>query len=276
MRTVIAGFVLSMVFFGVGCRESAETCLCRERILKVSSTTSVDNTGLLKAILPPFEKRTGIKVQVLAVGTGQALKLAEMGDVDAVFVHDRIAEAAFVESGYGIHRTPVMHNDFVIVGPPDDPAGAKGDEVAGALKKIADGKSIFVSRGDESGTHKAELRLWKAAGIEPEGGWYLESGRGQRLNLNMADEKQGYCFIDRATFLTAEDRVDLEILVEGDRRLHNPYSIIPVNPARYPEAAFVEAMALVGFLTSAEGQKRIGEFKVKDKILFHPDALSPE
>jgi len=272
MRSVTAGLVLSLVLGGC-CQKQTETCPCQGRTLKVSSTTSVDNTGLLTAILPHFEKRTGIKVQVLAVGTGQALKLAELGDVDAVFVHDRIAEEAFVAAGYGIHRIAVMHNDFVIVGSPDDPAGVKGDDVIGALKKITDGKSIFVSRGDESGTHKAERRLWKAAEIEPVGEWYLESGQGQRLNLNMADEKQAYCLIDRATFLTAEDKVDLKILVEGDRRLHNPYSVIAVNPARHPEAAFVEAMALAGFLTSAEGQKRIGDFKVQGKILFHPDAL---
>jgi tungstate transport system substrate-binding protein len=239
----------------------------------MSSTTSVDNTGLLKAILPHFEKRTGIKVQVLAVGTGQALKLAEMGDVDVVFVHDRVAEDAFIAAGYGINRLAVMHNDFVIVGPGDDPAGAKGGDVDAALKKITETQSIFVSRGDESGTHKAELRLWKAAGIEPQGEWYLESGQGQRLNLNMADEKKAYCLIDRATFLTAEDQVDLKILVEGDQRLHNPYSVIPVNPARHPEAGFTEAMALAGWLTSAEGQKLIGDFKVKGKALFHPDAL---
>lgn len=239
----------------------------------MSSTTSVDNTGLLKAILPHFEKRTGIQVQVLAVGTGQALKLAEMGDVDVVFVHDRIAEDAFIAAGFGINRLAVMHNDFVIVGPADDPAGARGGDVEAALKKIADTQSIFVSRGDESGTHKAELRLWKAAGIQPQGEWYLESGQGQRLNLNMADEKKAYCLIDRATFLTAEAQVDLKILVEGDRRLHNPYSVIPVNPARHPEAGFTEAMALAGWLTSAEGQKLIGDFKVQGKVLFHPDAL---
>jgi tungstate transport system substrate-binding protein len=240
----------------------------------MSSTTSVDNTGLLKAILPPFEKRTGIKVQVLAVGTGQALKLAEMGDVDAVFVHDRIAEDAFIAAGYGINRVAVMHNDFVIVGPAEDPAGAKGGDVAGSLKKIAESQSTFTSRGDESGTHKAELRLWKAAGIEPQGEWYLETGQGQRLNLNMADEKKAYCFIDRATFLTAEDKVDLKILVADDERLHNPYSFIPVNPARHPEASFTETMALAGWLASAEGQKRIGDFKVQGKALFHPDALT--
>jgi tungstate transport system substrate-binding protein len=240
----------------------------------MSSTTSVDNTGLLKVILPPFEKRTGIKVQVLAVGTGQALKLAEMGDVDAVFVHDRIAEDAFIAAGYGINRVAVMHNDFVIVGPAEDPADAGGGDVSGALKKIAESQSTFASRGDESGTHKAELRLWKAAGVEPQGEWYLETGQGQRLNLNMADEKKAYCFIDRATFLTAEDKVDLKILVEGDQRLHNPYSFIQVNPARHPEAGFVEAMALAGWLTSAGGQKRIGDFKVQGKALFHPDALT--
>jgi tungstate transport system substrate-binding protein len=273
MRTIVLTLVL--VFPG-GCQKPAGNCPCMGRILKVSSTTSVDNTGLLGTILPPFEERTGIKVQVLAVGTGQALKLAEMGDVDAVFVHDPIAEEAFVAAGHGVHRMAVMHNDFVVVGPAEDPAGVKGSQVAEALKKIADTKSAFVSRGDESGTHKAELRLWKAAGIEPAGEWYLESGQGQRLNLNMADEKKAYCLIDRATFLTAEEQVDLKILVEGDQRLQNPYSFIPVNPARHPEASFTEAMALAGWLTSAEGQKRIGDFKMNGKALFHPDALKPE
>ena len=271
MRKIILMLVL---VFASACQKPADDCPCRGRILRMSSTTSVDNTGLLKSILPHFEVRTGIKVQVLAVGTGQALKLAEMGDVDVVFVHDRIAEDAFIAAGYGVNRVAVMHNDFVIVGPPGDPAGAKGTDVAGSLKKIAESKSIFTSRGDESGTHKAELRLWRAAGIGPQGEWYLETGQGQRLNLNMADEKRAYCFIDRATFLTAGDKVDLKVLVEGDERLHNPYSVIPVNPVRHPEASFTEAMALAGWLTSAEGQKLIGDFKVSGKILFHPDALT--
>jgi tungstate transport system substrate-binding protein len=270
MRKAVLPLVLVCVF---ACQKPASDCPCRGRILRMSSTTSVDNTGLLKAILPPFEKRTGIRVQVLAVGTGQALKLAEMGDVDVVFVHDRVAEDAFIAAGYGINRLAVMHNDFVIVGPADDPAGAKGDDANAALRKIAETQSIFVSRGDESGTHKAELRLWKAAGIEPQGEWHLESGQGQRLNLNMADEKKAYCLIDRATFLTAGEQVDLKILVEDDQRLHNPYSVIPVNPARHPEARFTEAMALAGWLTSAEGQELIGDFKVQGKTLFHPDAL---
>ncbi len=273
MRKIL--FPLMLVFLSA-CHQEASDCPCRGRILKVSSTTSVDNTGLLGAILPPFEKRTGIKVQVLAVGTGQALKLAENGDVDAVFVHDHIAEEAFVVAGHGIHRTAVMHNDFVFVGPAEDPADVKGASITQALVKISNAKAVFVSRGDESGTHKAELRLWKAAGVEPSGEWYLESGQGQRLNLNMADEKKAYCLIDRATFLTAEEQVDLKILVEGDQHLHNPYSFIPVNPARHPEASFTEAMALAGWLTSAEGQKRIGDFKVQGKALFHPDALKVE
>jgi len=271
MRRAVFALALLLVS---ACQKPPAECPCQNRILRMSSTTSVDNTGLLKAILPPFEKRTGIKVQVLAVGTGQALKLAEMGDVDVVFVHDRLAEDAFIAAGYGINRLAVMHNDFVIVGPADDPAGVKGGDVNAALKTIADSRSVFVSRGDESGTHKAELRLWKTAGIQPQGEWYLESGQGQRLNLSMADEKRAYCLIDRATFLTAEDQVDLKILVAGDRRLHNPYSVIPVNPASNPEARFTEAMALAGWLTSAEGQKLIGDFKVKGKALFHPDALT--
>ena len=256
-----------------GCRAESPDCPCSKRVLRLSSTTSVDNTGLLAKIIPPFEKRTGIAVQVLAVGTGQALKLAENGDVDAVFVHDRIAEDKFIAAGHGINRLGVMHNDFVIVGPPADPAGAKGSDVVAALKKIAERKSGFVSRGDESGTHKAEKRLWKKADILPEGEWYLEAGQGQRLTLNMADEKSFYCILDRATFLTAADKVELKILVENDPVLHNPYGIIAVNPARHPKAKYVEAMAFAGWLTSAEGQDLIGNFKVNNKILFHPDAI---
>jgi tungstate transport system substrate-binding protein len=265
-------FLFAFLAMATGCREKSDQCPCAGRTLRVSSTTSVDNTGLLAAILPPFEKRTGIKVQVLAVGTGQALKLAENGDVDAVFVHDRRAEEAFVTAGYGVHRIQVMHNDFVIVGPKDDPAKARGNNVAQALTRIAESGATFISRGDESGTHKAEQRLWQEANLVPAGDWYLESGQGQRLTLNMADEKKAYCLLDRATYLTAEDQVALKVLVENDSKLHNPYSVIPVNPARHPEARYVEAMAFAGWLTSAEGQKRIGEFTKGGKILFHPDA----
>jgi tungstate transport system substrate-binding protein len=271
-------FVAVLFLLPACCKNDSTKCTCAERVLRLSSTTSVDNTGLLDVIIPPFEKRTGIKVHVLAVGTGKAIKLAENGDVDAIFVHDRLAEEAFVAAGYGLHRMQVMHNNFVVTGPADDPAGARGHDAVTAFSKIAAAKAVFISRGDDSGTNKAELRLWKAAGIDPKGdqaknAWYLESGQGQRMTLNMADEKKAYCFLDRATFMSAEDQVSSKIIVEGDKRLYNPYSFTAVNQAKHPQARYLEAMAFGAWLTSAECQKMIAEFKIKGRQLFYPDVF---
>lgn len=263
-----AGLILAIWL--CACQQQQTTCRCAERVLRVSSTTSLDNTGLLKAILPPFEARSGISVQVLAVGTGQALKLARNGDVDAVLVHDRQAEEEFMKAGFGIHHTTIMFNDFVLVGPKSDPAAVRGSDAVAALAGIARASATFVSRGDESGTHRAELRLWQAAGIQPRGDWYLESGRGQRLNLNLADEKSAYCLTDRATFLSAADAIDLVVLVEGDPRLRNPYSFMAVNPVQHPQARLPEALALLGWLQSTQARKMIGDFRVQGRILFHP------
>ncbi len=256
------------------CQSNPDSCPCAQRTMRLSCTTSVDNSGLLTAIIPPFEQRTGISVHVLAVGTGKALKLAENGDVDAVLVHDRLAEDAFMRAGHGIHHMPVMHNDFVIVGSAKDPAAVRGLQAVAALEAISRTGSTFVSRGDDSGTHKAELRLWAASKIVPAGKWYLEAGQGMRLTLQMASEKQAYCILDRATFLTAAKQVQLEILVEKDPILHNPYSIMAVNPARHPKARFVEAMAFAAWLTSVEGQRRIGAFRIDDQILFYPEVAA--
>ncbi len=243
----------------------------------MSSTTSVQNTGLLDYILPPFEKRTGIKVKVLAVGTGHALKLAENGDVDAVFVHDHVAEKAFMDAGFGVMHMNVMHNDFVLVGPPSDPAGTKGRDIVSALKAIYTKQSKFLSRGDQSGTHKAELRFWKAAGLSPSGDWYMESGQGQRLNLNTANEKRAYSLLDKATYITAAKDVELKIMVQGDPLLHNPYSFMAVNPARHTETRFVEAMAFGAWLTSPECQKLIGQYRKGSKEpLFYPDVFKAQ
>lgn len=279
-RVILCSLVaVGLAILASGCQKGGvDACACAKRVLRLSSTTSVDNTGLLTAIIPPFEKRTGIKVHVLAVGTGKAIKLAENGDVDAIFVHDRLAEEAFVAAGYGLHRMQVMHNDFVLVGPAADPAGIRGSKAAAAFSKIAAAGATFVSRGDDSGTHKAELRFWKAAGFDPlavraANSWYLESGQGQRMTLNMADEKKGYCLLDRATFVTAEKQVSLKILVEGDKLLYNPYSLTVVNQARQPQARYVEAMAFAGWLTSRECQKMIADFKVGGKQLFYPDVF---
>jgi tungstate transport system substrate-binding protein len=276
MTTSLSGIVGFLLLLGSACSQpenASRAGSCAKRTLRLATTTSVDNTGLLKALLDPFQKRTGIKTHVLSVGTGQALKIAERGDVDLVMVHDREAEERFVSQGFGVRRVAVMHNDFVIIGPAADPAKAKGANVAAALERVARAKAPFVSRGDDSGTHKAELRLWKRAGVKPEGAWYQESGQGQRLTVNMANEKQAYCITDRATFLDARKAISLRILVEGDPTLHNPYTAIAVNPARHRHAKHVEAMALIGWLTSAEGQKLIAEFRRDGAVLFHPDVI---
>lgn len=258
----------------LACSTEQAPCPCQNRTLRLSSTTSVQNTGLLDYVLPPFEQRTGIKLKVIAVGTGHALKLAENGDVDAVLVHDAIAEKAFMDAGYGLWHMNVMHNDFVLVGPASDPAKTKGKDILAAFKAIHSAKAKFVSRGDQSGTHKAELRFWKAAGLEPSGDWYIESGQGQRLNLNTADEKHAYCLLDRATYITAEKDVDLKILVQNDPRLHNPYSFMAVNPSKHQGIHYLEAMAFGGWLTSPECQALIKKFRNGSaQALFYPDAI---
>ena len=241
--------------------------------LKLATTTSTENSGLLGVLLPPFEEKFGIKVDVIAVGTGKALTLGENGDVDVVLVHARAAEDKFIEEGYGVNRRDVMYNDFIILGPSDDPAGIKGESnIILALKKIADCKAYFVSRGDDSGTHKKEKVLWQDAKISPEGEWYMEIGQGMGAALQVANERQAYVLCDRGTFLAYKDKIDLIILSEGDVLLFNPYGIMAVNPARYPQLKYLEAMQLIAWVTSVEGQKIIGEYKKEGEILFHPMA----
>lgn len=243
--------------------------------LRVATTTSVDGTGLLSALLGPFTERTGIQVSVIAVGTGQALKLGELGEVDLVLVHAPAAEQAFLDAGFGVNQRRLLHNDFVLVGPASDPAGVRG--AAGALEAmslIARAQAPFISRGDDSGTHKKELSLWAAAGIgKPAWPAYLDAGQGQRATLEMASQRRAYCLLDRATFLSARDRVELEVLLERGESVQNPYSAIVVNPARYPDSAYLEAMLLVGWLTSPEGQRIIQEFKLGGEQAFFPDAV---
>jgi len=244
--------------------------------LKLATTTSTENSGLLGILLPPFEERYNIKVDVIAVGTGAAIQLGENGDVDVVLVHARAAEDKMVEEGYGVNRRDVMHNDFIIVGPPDDLAGIKGEKDAAlALTKIANSEKqvFFVSRGDKSGTHIKELELWQSAGIEPQGEWYLEIGQGMEAALLVADERQGYVLTDRGTYLATKDKIELVILSEGDPRLFNPYGIIAVNPAVHPHVKYMEAMQLIAWMTSLEGQKIIGEYKQHGEVLFFPDAI---
>ncbi|KPJ61513.1 MAG: tungsten ABC transporter substrate-binding protein [Latescibacteria bacterium DG_63] len=243
--------------------------------IRLATTTSTDNTGLLELLLPPFTKQHGIGVEVIAVGTGKALKLGELGDVDLVLVHDRASEEKFLASGFGVNPRDVMHNDFVIVGPSADPAGIGGmKDAAGAVKKIAQSKSLFVSRGDESGTHSKEKQLWKAAGVNAEGKWYLSAGQAMGAVLMIATEKQAYTLTDRGTYLAFKEKVDLHVLVQGDPRLYNPYRIIAVNPAEHPHVKYVEAITFIAYITSLEGQKIIAGFRIDGEQLFYPDAVT--
>jgi tungstate transport system substrate-binding protein len=255
----------------------ATPALAAER-LKLSTTTSTENSGLLYELLPPFEKHFNVKVDVISVGTGKALELGKNGDADVVLVHARNLEDQFVADGYGVNRRDVMHNDFVIIGPSADPAViGKAKTAAEALKLIAKKKAPFVSRGDKSGTHNKELSLWNTAKVKPSGSWYIESGRGMGDVLVMAHEKEAYTLTDRGTYLAfqKDGKINLTILFEGDPTLFNPYGIIAVNPDRYPQVNYVMAMALIGWVTSQGGQKIIAEFgKAKyGAPLFYADAI---
>lgn len=248
------------------------TASAAERV-RLATTTSAADTGLLDSILPPLEKTSGIKVDVIAVGTGKALKLAGNGDVDAVLVHDPEAEEAFIARGEGVNRRAVMYNDFILAGPAGGAAvPQKGKDICEALRKMAAANAPFVSRGDSSGTHQREKKLWKEAGVVPGGGWYLESGQGMIATLKIADEKGAYCLTDRASFTSLKQPSRLAICCEGDPRLLNQYSIIAVSPAKHPDARYISAMSLIAWLTSPEGQLRIGDFKKNGKTLFHPNA----
>jgi len=248
-----------------------------ERV-KLATTTSTENSGLLDVLLPPFEKRFHITVDVIPVGSGKALKLAENGDVDVVLSHAPDLEERFIREGYGVNRRKVMYNDFLIIGPVRDPARIAGTEkAAAALRKIASTRSLFISRADESGTHQKEKELWRQAGITPEGEWYIEAGQGMGAVLTMAEEKQAYTLTDRGTYLAYREKKHLTLvpLVAGDPALYNPYTVIAVNPARHPHVNYLGAMALIGWLTSPEGQKIIGEYTYQGEPLFHPVAVPP-
>jgi tungstate transport system substrate-binding protein len=243
--------------------------------LLLFSTTTTQDTGLLDVLLPAFTEQTGYGVQLVAVGSGQALKIGEQGNADVILLHSPAAEKEFVASGYGIDRRLVMHNDFVIVGPPSDPAGIRGKSPVEALMQIYNSGAAFVSRGDESGTHVKELALWKNAGLDPSGqDWYLETGQGQGATLLVASEKGAYALVDRGTYLAYRQNLDLDILMEGDPFLLNVYHVITVNPEKWPDTNLEAAKAFADFITSPEGQKIIGEFGVKEygQPLFIPDA----
>lgn len=249
----------------------------QERSITVASTTSTDQSGLFGHLLPAFTKATGIQVRVVAVGTGQALDVGGRSDADVVFVHDRAAEETFVAEGFATRRQDVMVNDFVIVGPKDDPAKAAGGDVLEGLKRIAAAKSPFVSRGDKSGTHAAELRYWRDAGLDiatAKGEWYREIGGGMGPALNMASASGAYVLSDRGTWLSFKNRGELDVLVEGDRRLFNQYGVMLVNPAKHPHVKAADGQAFVDWLVSPEGQRTIAAYRIGGQPLFFPNAAA--
>jgi tungstate transport system substrate-binding protein len=247
----------------------------KNRILILATTTSTQDSGLLDVLIPLFERQSGYLVKTVAVGSGQAIQMGVRGNADVLFVHDHDSEKKFMAEGYGKDRALVMHNDFLLVGPATDPAAIKGKSITAAFQAIAASQSTFVSRGDDSGTHKKELSLWSNIGQTPQGqSWYIETGQGMGASLTIAAEKGGYILTDRATFLAYRENVPLEILVDGDQALMNWYHVITVNPEKFPEVNYEAALAFLGFLTSPETQGLIGEFGIKEvgQPLFFPDA----
>ena len=265
---IVATFALALWNAGAGQAE--------DKFIIVQSTTSTQNSGLFEHILPMFTDKTGIDVRVVAVGTGQALKNAENGDGDVVLVHSKPDEEKFVAEGWGVKRQDVMYNDFVIVGPAADPANIAGlKDAAEAFKKIAAAQAPFASRGDDSGTNKAELKLWQDAGIDTKpasGQWYLETGSGMGATLNTAVGKQAYTLTDRGTWLSFANKGDFKVLLEGDPELFNQYGVILVNPAKHPNVKAKEGQAFIDWLTGAEGQAAIAGYKIGGEQLFFPNA----
>ena len=269
MSTWKHAFLAGALALGSLCGNAA----AQENVITVASTTSTEQSGLFGYLLPIFEAKTGIKVHVVAQGTGQALETGARGDADVVFVHAKAAEEEFVAAGNGVERHEVMYNDFVLVGPGDDPAGVKGgSDAVAALKQIAQERATFASRGDDSGTHKAELGLWKQAGIEPSGDWYRELGSGMGPTLNTSAEMPAYTLTDRATWLAFENKRALEILVEGDPKLFNQYGVILVNPQKHPHVKAKQGQVFIDWLMSPEGQQAIAGYKIDGQQLFFPNA----
>ena len=277
LRRLIGGVIGGLAVAAVGAIGALGTldAQAQDRFITVASTTSTEQSGLFKHLLPRFAQASGIEVRVVAVGTGQALDMGRRGDADVVFVHDEVAEKKFVGEGFGLERRAVMYNDFVLIGPKADPAGTHGRDIAAALAKLAKSPAVFVSRGDRSGTHAAELRLWKAAGVDvaaakPAG--YRECGCGMGPALNMASASNGYVLADRGTWLSFKNRGDLTVLVEGDRSLFNQYGVIVVNPAKHPHVKLAQGQAFADWLVSPAGQAAIAEYKIGGEQLFFPNA----
>ncbi len=295
MKRLVSLLCVMAVF----CLMFAGQLAAEDKVITMSTTTSTQASGLLDVLLPAFKAATGIDIKVVAKGTGAAIRDGQDGNVDVIFVHDTAREEQFVADGFGTKRYAVMHNDFVLLGPAADPAGIKGlKDGAEALKKIAEAKAFFVSRGDDSGTHGKEKELWKKTGLpleegvtpmvkqgktvelkfeRPVGDWYLSIGQGMDKTLTFADEKQGYTLSDRGTFINfkygADKKLDLEVLVEGDPALFNPYGVIPVNPKKFPHVKYDLADQFAQWLVSPEGQALIANYKQLDRQLFYPDAI---
>jgi len=253
--------------------------IAQEKSIVVASTTSTQDSGLFEYLLPIFQQQTGIAVKVIAQGTGQALDTGRRGDADVVFVHAKSAEQRFLAEGYGVKRNPVMYNDFVLIGPKSDPAGITGNDIIAALEAIKEKQAPFVSRGDRSGTHMAELALWnKDAGIDidkEKGPWYRSIGQGMGAALNMASASNAYVLSDRGTWLSFKNKGNLQILVEGDKRLFNQYGVILVNPEKHPNVKKDLGQEFIDWLLSPEGQKAIANYKVNGEQLFYPNADDP-
>lgn len=271
IAVVLSLLLVLGVFAGCGTQEKKEAEVKKPEnpIIRLATTTSTKDSGLLDVLLPVFEEETGYEVEVLSMGTGKAIKTGELGDADVILVHARAAEDKFVSDGFGVNRKDVMYNDFVIVGSPDDPAGIKGLGVSKALAKIVESKKTFVSRGDNSGTNKKEMELWKKAGIKPEGDWYQAVNKGMGDTLNMTNEEKAYTLADRGTYIKMEENIELVVLVEGSKVLFNPYGIIAVNPEKHPDVNNKGAMSLIEFITSEKAKDLIDGYTLKGKQLFH-------
>jgi tungstate transport system substrate-binding protein len=272
MPSRLLSFALALCVSALASRAPA---MAEDRSIVVASTTSTQDSGLFGYLLPIFKAKTGIEVKVIAQGTGQALDTARRGDADVVFVHAKSEEEKFLAEGFGVKRFDVMYNDFVLIGPNSDPAGVKGKDIAAALKTIQAKAAPFVSRGDKSGTHSAELALWKQAGIDiaaSKGSWYREIGQGMGAALNTAGAMNAYVLSDRGTWISFRNRGDLEIVVEGDKRLFNQYGVMLVNPEKYPSVKQELGQSFVDWLVSPEGQAAIAGYKIDGQQLFFPDA----
>lgn len=269
--TVLFALALALLLIGPACTVIG----AQKQPLILATTTSTQDSGLLDVLVPAFEQQHGYQVKTIAVGSGEALAMGQRGEADVILSHSPDAEEQFVAEGYGVNRRPVMHNDFVLVGPPDDPAGVREKSMTDALAEIAEQQAVFVSRGDNSGTHALEKKLWQSAGLTPSGSWYLSTGQGMGNTLRVAEQKRGYTISDRATYLSQRSQLQLAILGEGDQLLLNYYHVIEVNPSKHANVNSDGARAFGGFLVSDDGQQIIRSFGVEKygQPLFFPDAV---